>query len=224
MRVPGLIYMPTPRAVSAINGQQLKVVYNRTVDTTSAENTANTVIYKDGLLVSLVTTAITLSDDHLSAIITLPNATANTDSAAYVVTIKDVEAKDDSSMLLPLFSIPVTVKDTTNPAVSVVSAQTNSDTLKTFKVTFSEPIISGVIKIDGTSYGTAATTIANGTNPSSNKVTLTGLSLDANITHTLEVVNLQDTAGNVADTYTQTFSVTKDACRKPMNSIASLAY
>ena len=217
----GTIYLENSEQFCAINGQQLKVVYNRTVDTTSAENTANTVIYKDGLLVNLATAAITLSDDHLSAIITLPNATANTDSAAYVVTIKDVEAKDDSSMLLPLFSIPVTVKDTTNATVSTISALTNTDTLKTFKVTFSEPIVSGVIKIDGTSYGSAATFLADATNKSSNKVTLTGLSLDANVSHTLEVVNLQDTAGNVADTYTQTFSVTKDAVAPTIQSLVA---
>lgn len=206
-------------SVSAVNGSQLKVNFTREVDKTSAETEANYAVTKKGenTPVVLASYAAALQTGDKSVVITLPDAYAvDKDSTTdFVVTVNGVEMKDDSSSKTPLFSTTVKVSDTTAPAITKIEANTNSDNATTVDITFSEPIKSGVIKINGKAQtpSSAQTSYSGATAKASNKVTVTVADADklaVGKTHTVELVNLTDRANNSVSLLSQSFSVTKD--------------
>lgn len=181
-------------SVSAINASQIQIVFSQKVDETSAESSSNVTF--DGFTPA----TYELQDDEKTLIVTT-NAPI-TKKKDVVVTVKNVTLADDSSVVVPTFTKVITVEDTTPADVAKVVSKTNGEIATTVDIYFSEPVKSGVVKINGqqvsASFGSAT-----------EKVTVTGLSLDATKTHTLEVVNLTDTADNKS-TVTKSFTVTAD--------------
>ncbi|MCM3797713.1 Ig-like domain-containing protein [Caldibacillus thermoamylovorans] len=100
-----------------------------------------------------------------------------------------------------------------NPEIADVVSKTNSDVATSVTVYFTEPVTAGAIKIDGVTkaYSLAADGMS---------ATISGLSLDANKSHTLEIVNLTDTANNVNTLVSKTFNVTKDTAA-PMFTVST---
>ena len=181
-------------SVSAINASQIQIVFSQKVDETSAESSSNVTF--DGFTPA----TYELQDDEKTLIVTT-NAPI-TKKKDVVVTVKNVTLADDSSVVVPTFTKVITVEDTTPADVAKVVSKTNGEIATTVDIYFSEPVKSGVVKINGQQvsapFGSAT-----------EKVTVTGLSLDATKTHTLEVVNLTDTADNKS-TVTKSFTVTAD--------------
>lgn len=219
--VVGLRILGISGSFCAINGIQLQVKFTQAVDEDSAEDIASYTITKDGDAVELADKAVSLKDDEVTAVITLPEAVANDDSQVYVITVNPVESKDTATVKTKVFSTTVSVSDETAPTITKVEAVTNGDSADTLEVTFSEPISSGVIKIDGVSYGSAATVLASDADATSNKVTIEDLDLSADESHTLTVVNLQDAAGNIESSITKTFNVTVDADAPEIKSLTA---
>jgi hypothetical protein len=187
---------PAVVSVSAINGKQLVVKFNKPVDKTSAETVANYTLSDN----NTVTTASVLEDGK-SVKLTLTNAYTTATNVA--VTVKDVALKSDVNKTFPLFSTTVKVEDTVKPEITSVEAITNTSTATSATIYFSEPVKEGIVKIDGQSVATITSTVES--------LPVNGLSLDASKTHKVEIVNLKDTANNVTALATTEFSVKKDA-------------
>ncbi|OIK10075.1 hypothetical protein [Bacillus sp. MUM 13] len=199
--------LATPKvdSVSAINASQILVKFNKSVDATTAADEANFVLSQSG---GINVDSAVVQEDGKSVLLTT-DAPFTTSTNA-VLTVKDVVLADDDNKTFPLFTTTVTVNDTVKPEVTSVVSKTNGDAATSATITFSEPVVSGTIKVDGVSYGPV---VAGKTQ------TLTGLSLAANATHTIEVVNLKDGANNVSSVASKTFSVTKDTVSPAVSSI-----
>ncbi|MGK8612904.1 hypothetical protein ACRS4M_10580 [Streptococcus pneumoniae] len=182
-------------SVSAINASQIKIVFSQKVNETSAESPANVTF--DGF----TATGYELQDDGKTLIVT--TTTPITKKKDVVVTVKNVTLADDNSVVVPTFTKVITVEDKTPADVTKVESTTNSETASTVDIYFSEPVKSGVVKINGQQVAATFT-------GSPEKITVSGLKLDATKTHTLEIVNLTDTADNKA-TVKKSFTVTADA-------------
>lgn len=199
-------------SVSAINASQIKVVFTQPVDKTSAENAAANYTVTPAGAIPLnfaVNKYAELQADGVTVILTLPNA--YTTATQLGVLVQNVQAKNDATTTIPMYSSSVTINDLTAPTAVSISSSTNGATASTATVTFSEPIVAGAaIKIDGAYVLAATTPVATAALYSSNQVALIGLSLDATKSHTLQVVNLKDGAGNVTALQSLTFNVTVD--------------
>ncbi|TPG69975.1 hypothetical protein EEL31_16800 [Brevibacillus laterosporus] len=182
-------------SVSAINASQIKIVFSQKVDETSAESPAN--VSFDGF----TATGYELKDDEKTLIVT--TTTPITKKKDVVVTVKNVTLAGDNTVVVPTFTKVITVEDTTPADVTKVESKTSGATATSVDIYFSEPVQSGIVKINGQQYAASFTG-----NPE--KVTVSNLDLDATKTHTLEIVNLTDTAGNKS-TVTKSFTITADA-------------
>lgn len=200
---PGVVEVT---GVSAINGSQLVVTFSQEVDTTSAEEESNYTL-SDGNVV----TSADLQEDGKSVKLTL--TTPYTSASSIAVTVKNIALKSDTTTKFPLFTSVVKVDDTTKAEVASVSSITNGSTATTATVNFSEPVKSGIIKVNGQSVGTITSTVES--------FDLTGLNLDASKSHKIEVVNLTDTAGNVNSLAILTFNVVKDANAPLVSSVSA---
>lgn len=205
----------TPGWGCAINAKQLLVKFTAEVDADSAKNVANyTIVDKDGNPVALEAGfEVTPGNDNKSVVLTLDNGiTTKTD---LVVTVKNVALKGDTTVTVPLFSTTVTVEDTVAPEVASVTSKTNGDVATSLTITYSEPVVDGVIKIDGVNSGFTANS-NNGLTQ-----TLNGLNLDANTSHKLEIVNLTDEGGNAQPLVSKTFSIEKDVDAPAVSSVTA---
>nr|WP_242068731.1 Ig-like domain-containing protein [Brevibacillus laterosporus] len=188
-------------SVSAINGVQLEVKFSREVDETAAQTATNyTIASSEGTAVTLKADAVKLQDDNKTAIITLTNAV--TEKTTFVVTVKPILLKDSTTVKSPIFTNTVVVEDKIAPTVTEISSVTAGATASKITIKYSEPVINGIIKINGESKGPVA---ANATTQD------IVVDLDATKTHTLEIINLTDAANNVTPILTKTFTVTMDA-------------
>jgi trimeric autotransporter adhesin len=190
---------PAVVSVSAINASQIVVKFNKAVDKTTAETTANYVLTKgDGSTIAV--TSAKVKEDGKSVLLTVTPITTKT---TFTLTVKNVKLNGSLTEVFPLYSQVLTVEDKENPEITDVVAKTNSDVATSVTVYFSEPVTAGAFKINGAtkSYRLASDGLS---------ATISGLSLDANKTHTLEIVNLTDTANNVNTLTSKTFNVTKD--------------
>lgn len=195
------------QSVSAINASQLKVVFNKAVDATEAVK--NSYYLLNG--VAVVGTPA-LQDDGVTVIITLTGALTN--GTTYVYQVNPVPSKDNAKETSAIYVTTEKVSDTVAPTVTSVTSSTNANFATSVKVSFSEPVASGILKIDGTSYAVVAGT----------STTITGLNIDASKAHTLEYVNLTDYAGstaNVTSYGTLSFNVTKDTTAPVVSSISA---
>jgi hypothetical protein len=184
---------------SAINAAQIQVMFSKAVDEATAENAANYVLRKtDNSTINI--TGAEVQEDGKTVLLTVTPITSKTTLTA---TVKNVKLEGSLTETFPLFTQVLTVEDVTSADVTSVVSKTNGDTASSLTVNFSEPVTAGAIKVNGTTK--AYTLAADGLS-----ATITGLSLDASKSHTLEVVNLTDTASNVNTLVSKTFNVTKD--------------
>jgi hypothetical protein len=190
-------------ALSAINASQFKIVFNQEVEESSAESATN--VSFDGFTPNAG--GYELQADNKTLIVTGTPITSKTN---VVVTIKNVQLKADTSKTVETFTKVVTVEDTVAPEVTAIESTTNGDSASSVKITYSEPVVAGTVKIDGTVVGTA-----NGQDDTFN------ITLDANSSHTLQIVNLEDTAGNKTPLVTKTFTVAKDANAPVVSSVVA---
>lgn len=196
------------KGVSAINGGELLVKFNKAVDETTAQDTNSYTLTGT----SKTVTGATLQEDGKSVVLTLSTAVASTTSETFGVTVKGV-ALDGSSTTFPIFSGTVTVADTTSATVTGVTSATSGATASSITVNFSEPVQNGYIIIDG---GVTKYSVTAGTS-----TTISSLSLDATKQHKVEVVNLQDAAGNVAAYQSKDFAITQDAALPVISSVSA---
>lgn len=195
-----LVLVPKVTSVTAINGTQLLVTFNKLADKTTAEDVSKYSL--DGVALSPSTATAALQTDEKSVIVTLVTPYANTSSHSVAVTISGILEKGSASSTFAKFSTVITINDLTPPTISSVTALTNGSTVASITVNYSEPVQAGAaIKIDGTKVATTTAV---------QKQVLTGLSLDASKSHTVEIVNLTDAAGNVTGLANISFTATTD--------------
>lgn len=193
------VVTPKVESVSAINASQIVVKFNKAVDKATAETTANYVLTKADSTTIAVTSA-KVKEDGKSVLLTVTPITTKT---TFTLTVKNVKLNGSLTEEFPLYSQVLTVEDKVNPEIADVVSKTNSDVATSVTVYFTEPVTAGAIKIDGVTKAYSLATDGM-------SATISGLSLDANKSHTLEIVNLTDTANNVNTLVSKTFNVTKD--------------
>jgi hypothetical protein len=115
-----------------------------------------------------------------------------------------------------LYTNSEVVSDTTAPTVTSATSSTNGATATSVTVNYSEPVASGVIKIDG---------VGHSVTPGATTDTFTGLSLDATKAHSIEYVNLTDEAStaNITADGSLSFSITTDAVAPVISSLSQLS-
>ncbi|WP_150283504.1 hypothetical protein [Rummeliibacillus sp. TYF-LIM-RU47] len=199
-------------SVEAINGTQLKVTFNKSVDATTAEDEGNYSL--DNTALNSSNAKAELQDDSKTVILTLNTAFDNKSEHSVAVTISGILEKDSTTSKLPKFSSVIKVLDTTPAQVASVKGLTNGSTVTEVTVDYSEPVQAGaVIKIDGTKVGLTT---------AGESQTISGLSLDSSKEHTVEVVNLTDAAGNITAVATSKFTATKDDVAPEIKSLTAL--
>ncbi|MHB1653238.1 MAG: beta strand repeat-containing protein [Desulfitobacteriaceae bacterium] len=118
-------------SVSAIDLNQVKVVFSQIVDKTSAQNIANYQI--NGVPIVAGSQAV-LQSDNQTVLVTLNNAQSQYSSAVF--TAKNVYASDNVR-IVPSNSATLTFSDTAVPTVVSATASGN----QSVKVVFSEPVL-----------------------------------------------------------------------------------
>jgi trimeric autotransporter adhesin len=192
---------PAVTSVSAINGKQLLVKFNKAVDQTSAETVGNYKILRNAATEGGFTAA--LQDDEKSVIITLGTPVPNNTSANFSVTIQNVLVKGSYYDTVKYYATSLNVSDTLAPEIASVTSTTNGATASSVKVTFSEPVASPTLKVDGVTK--SASLSADGYT-----ATITNLNLSATGAHTIDAINLTDLSGNVTASTSKSFNVTTD--------------
>ena|GEM_PF-3818079 len=193
-------------SVSAINATQVVVNFNDEVAAASAQTVSNYSI--DGVPpASAVRNA-----DSKSVTLTFTNA-SEVEVTDEILVVEPVESATDADETSARYTQIFTFKDTVKPEITNVRAVTNSTAATSATITFSEPIASGTIKVNGVDQAYTAGT---------SSVTITGLNLAANQSHTVEVVNLTDKAStpNVTAYASMDFTVTVDNVKPVVESVA----
>ncbi len=193
--------IPRVESVSAINGSQLEVKFSREVDRASAENASNYTILRNAATEAGFN--LELQEDDKTVIITLSTPVANTTTADFSITIQNVLLKGSYYDTIKYYASSLLVADTKAPEIVSVTSKTNADTASSVTVTFSEPVASPTLKVNGVTK--PASLSADGYT-----ATINNLDLSVTGTHTIEAVNLTDLSSNVTATTTKTFTVTKD--------------
>ncbi|MEC2074241.1 hypothetical protein [Alkalihalophilus marmarensis] len=121
------------------------------------------------------------------------------------VVIEPIKTKADTLVKTAKYVSLLTYKDEVAPTIASVEAKTNSTRATSLTVKASEPIKAGVaqVKING-SY---ASVDFNNTDTA----TINGLSLLVGETHSIELINLEDLAGNRTVSSTANFTVSVDS-------------
>ncbi|MBC8590190.1 hypothetical protein [Wansuia hejianensis] len=160
---------------------------------------------------------VTLTNPKLSAdgkTLTLTAEDANTAGAAIdvedaTVVVEPIKSKDDAKVKSEKYVGLMTYKDEVDPEILNVKATTNGTIAEAATIELTEPVKSGVlVKVNG-SYATV--TPFAGAN--SDKLELTGLKLETGKTHTVEVINAEDVAGNKVVSMSASFTVAVDNVR-----------
>ncbi len=202
---------PKVAGVTALNGGQLLVTFNQKVDATTATTLGNYTL-SDGKTVS----AATVQADSKSVKLTLSAAFDNTAAHKVAVTVENIKVAGTVDTMFPIYSQVITVEDKVKADVSSIMAETNGNEADEVTVRFTEPIQTGAtFKVDGefvsATYTAGSTAV---------KLAISeGLLVDK--THTLEVVNVKDMAGNVNSLITKTFSVSKDTSAPVVQTVQS---
>ena len=127
----------------------------------------------------------------------------NVTNAAVVV--EPIKTEADAKVKTDKYVSTITYKDTAAPTVAKAEAKTSGDTATTLTIKASEPLKAdvGLVKVNG-AYVAAN---FNGTDT----VEISGLSLEAGKTHTVELINIEDLAGNKTVSTTTNFTVSVDS-------------
>lgn len=189
---------PKVESVSAINGKQVEVKFNKAVDYVSAEYVSNYSVLRNGdsNAVKLTTTevdSIILSEDEKSVIITFKNDILTDLSVKkdtlFKFIVKDV--KDTSGQKVADFTTTLSVNDEKGPSLVTAKANAKTTTNKV-TLTFDEPVdATGVlVTVDGKSA-----TVQPGSDYNELIVT-TSATLEAGKTYNVTVLNVKDAVGN----------------------------
>lgn len=119
-----------------------------------------------------------------------------------VVVVDPIVLASDADKSTAKYTKVLTFEDTVKPEIAEVVAKTSGTIATELTVTASEPIQSSLAKVNGTYY--TATFVGK-------TATITGLSLEANKAHTIELINLTDLGGNVTVQTSKSFNVSVDA-------------
>ncbi|MFB5191048.1 beta strand repeat-containing protein [Alicyclobacillus fastidiosus] len=221
-------------SVTALNADQIQVVYNEPVDKTTAENVDNYTLNgtnlnsNHALAGTPATTDATaqLQADGKTVIITAGTTggfavaggvytnAALSKNTGYILNVDGVKSAVNSSTIsdvnAPAFDF---ASDTTPATITSVTSSAKSTTTQVV-VDYSEPVkATGLYYVDG-QPATPSQTAAN-------EVTLTtSQTLTAGQSYTLQVVNEADSSNNYTST-TQTFGVTSDTAA-PVASVAAV--
>lgn len=143
----------------------------------------------------------TLSEDGKT--LTLNSATAiNVKDAAVVV--EPIRTAKDRLVKTAKYVSVVTYKDEVAPTITSVKATTKGKATDTVVVTLSEKATIGSAKINGVDVASGKITVEGKT------VTLEGVTVEAGKSHTVELFNVVDTAGNKSVKASKAFEVTVD--------------
>lgn len=190
--------VPAVESVSAINGKQIKVTFNKEVDKVSAEYVSNYSVLRNGdtqavQLTGAEVDTIVLSDDKKSAVITfdtdiLSELGVNKDTLFKFI-VKDV--KDTAGQKITDSTTTLSVNDTDGPTLVSASANAKSTTNKV-TLTFDEPVdATGVlVTVDGKSATVQAGAKYN------ELIVTTSATLEAGKTYNVTVLNVKDAVGN----------------------------
>ncbi|MGG3804395.1 hypothetical protein [Metabacillus fastidiosus] len=192
---------PAVESVSAINAKQLLVTFNKKVNVADAQTVSNydfTGI--NGSAIGAVPASAVVQEDGKSVLLTL--TTPITTETTFTSTVSGIKVKD-SNVVIPQFASTVKYKDEVKADIAKVESYTNGSAATSLQVTFTEPVASATYKVNGV----VKSGVLAGDGLSA---TISGLSLSASETHTLEVLNLTDYGTNVNSHVSKTFSVTKD--------------
>lgn len=190
------VVAPAVESVSAINATQVVVKYTVEVDKTEAETVAN---YK---INSNSPTTAKLGADKKTVTLTFANA-SEVQVTNGVLSVEPIATAADKTKKTAKFAQVFSYKDEVAPTISSVEAKTNSTVAKSLTVKTSEPIQSGLAKVND-QY---VTVNFNGTDTAE----ITGLALETGKNHTLELINLTDKAGNKTVSTSATFTVSVDS-------------
>lgn len=142
-----------------------------------------------------------LSEDGKTLTLTSQSAINVKDAAVVVEPIRT--AKDRLVKTAKYVSV-VTYKDEVAPSIVSVKAVTKGKATETVVVTLSEKASIGAAKINGTDVASNKITVEGKT------VTLEGVTVEAGKSHTVELFNVVDTAGNKSVKASKAFEVTVD--------------
>jgi hypothetical protein len=185
-------------SITAVNGNQISVVFSKAVNETSAETTTNYTIASTGVARSIASAE--LQSDKKTVILSLNTATPLVNAVAYKVTVSGV--LDATLAVVPDYSTSFIANDATAPTlVSVVS--TAKATTSSITLTFSEPVDKTAASaiVDG-SYVSSMTTSGN------TLVLTTSTTLTAGKSYAISLMNVKDYAGNATATNPLATSVT----------------
>ncbi len=189
---------PKVLGINSLNASQLEVKFNKDVDVATAETIANYTLAKsDGTKINV--TGAEVQEDGKTVVLRVDAITSKT---TFTATVANVKLNGSLINEFKLYSQVMTVEDTTNATITDVIAKTNSDIATSATIYFSEPVIGGALKIDGNTV--AYVLAADGLSAT------ISTDLDASKTHSIEAINLTDSANNINTSTTKTFNVIKD--------------
>ena len=180
--------------VNALNATQVEVKFSVAVD----KNDIDGKVSIQGVKFS----SGALSADGKTITLTA-SGPINVTNAAVVV--EPIKTEADAKVKTDKYVSTITYKDTAAPTVAKAEAKTSGDTATSLTIKASEPLKAGIglVKVNG------AYVEANfeGTDT----VEISGLSLEAGKTHTVELINIEDLAGNKTVSTSTNFTVSVDS-------------
>lgn len=145
--------------------------------------------------------SVSLSEDGMTATLTFASA-GQVEVTNGVVVVDPIALASDADKSTAKYTKVLTFEDTVKPEIAEVVAKTSGTIATELTVTASEPIQSSLAKVNGTYY---TVTFSGKTG------TISGLSLEANKAHVIELINLTDRGGNVTVQTSKSFNVSVDA-------------
>ncbi|MCM3710180.1 S-layer homology domain-containing protein [Sporosarcina luteola] len=189
---------PAVEAVTALNATQVQVKFNTEVDKTEAQKVEN---YK---INSTTPDTAVLASDNKTVLLTFTQASAvQVDNG--VITVEPISTLADKKVKTTKLAQVFSYKDEVAPLIDSVEAITSGNTASTVTIKASEPLKAtiGLVKVNG-QYVTA-----NFNN--TDTAVVSGLALEVGKTHTVELINIEDLAGNKTVTTSKDFTVNVDA-------------
>ncbi|WP_206808418.1 cell wall-binding repeat-containing protein [Paradesulfitobacterium ferrireducens] len=195
-------------SVSAINAEQIQVVFNKAVDETTAEDVTNYKLQNTALqsAAGALTDTASLGADGKTVTITLGKTGALTNKKAYSFTVGTGVKDANGTALGASYSTSWLQSDTTAPTASVNVTAGTSGT-QTITVNYSEPVQNaGTYTVDGQSASVTALD-ANDISKNNQVTITTAQNLVVGQTYTLSIASATDYAGNVLVTTQIPFTV-----------------
>jgi SbsC C-terminal domain len=191
---------PKVESVSAINGKELVVKFNKAIN---KDKVAGNVKLVDTVSGTVAWDGFVVSEDAKTITFT---ATGTIDVKDATLTVEPIELKDDATKTTERFVSLVTFKDTVAPSVTSVKAEGT-----TAVITFDEPVYStGTVSLNG-----VALTNTGGTfdkyELSTDGKTLTVKQLEATKSYKVDLVGAKDFVDNLANPISLNFTVAKPA-------------